>query len=656
MKITKLLVGLAASMVMVSCGGTPSSSESSVPSSSSEKTESTAQSESTESVTSTSESTKTETTESKTSASESTKTESSSKDESSTEPVESSESETSSEASTSYDVPSFPTLTENSYGNLPEGFIFGMDASAVPSLEKAGVIYRDETGKPVDVFSILAKEGVTHVRVRVWNDPFNSEGKGYGGGNCDLANAIEIGKRVTKYGMKLHVDFHYSDFWADPAKQMVPKAWKNYTLDQKKTALYEFTKDSLNEMKKENIDVGMVQVGNETNNGKMCGETSWDNTVALMKEGSKAVRETYPSALVAVHFTNPEKKSGSISYPVAYASQLNQRGLDYDVFGTSYYPYWHGTLDNLKTVLSDVATRYNKKVMVMETSYAYTTEDTDYYDNTSPKGTDVQPHEISLQGQYDQIYDVVDAIAHDTTGGIGVSYWEGTWISVNGASWQENHEMWEEYGCGWASSYAGEYDPNDAGKWYGGNAVDNQAFFDKDGYVMPSIHVFNHDDSGEIPDPDPEQPEEKKELLTNGSFEGSTAPWAIKSLTEGIDSPSTFAVKSDAKVTGSSSCNLWNQAAIDFEVYQTLASMKAGEYDFSFQAMGECSSFEGYGFVEINGTRVTTVPFTLSGWENWAKFAGKVSLDSEAANVRVGVEFNFKSEGGWAYLDDVSLI
>ena len=109
--------------------------------------------------------------------------------------------------------------------NLPEDFIFGMDASCVPALERSGVKYYDFEGNEADVYQVLADNGVTHIRVRIWNDPYDASGNGYGGGNCDIDNAIEIGKRATKYGMKLLVNFHYSDFWADPSKQMVPKAW-----------------------------------------------------------------------------------------------------------------------------------------------------------------------------------------------------------------------------------------------------------------------------------------------------------------------------------------------------------------------------------------------------------------------------------------------
>ncbi|MBO4290177.1 MAG: glycosyl hydrolase 53 family protein, partial [Lachnospiraceae bacterium] len=356
----------------------------------------------------------------------------------------------------------FPTgLYVKKVEDLPEDFIFGMDASSVIAEEESGVVYRGFDGEPQDVFKTLAQAGVTHIRVRVWNDPYDGEGHGYGGGNNDIEKAVQIGTRAAKYGLKLIVDFHYSDFWADPGKQMVPKAWKDMDLEAKTAALETYTRESLQKLKDAGVEVGMVQVGNETN-GAMCGETEWSAIVKLMSAGSKAVREVYPEALVAVHFANTE--GGAYA---TYASNLHIYELDYDVFGSSYYPYWHGTLENLTKVLKQVADKYGKKVMVMETSYAWTGEDSDFSGNTiSDDSATVKPYPYSLQGQVNNLRNVTQAVAD--AGGIGVCYWEGTWISVGGASREENQKLWERYGSGWASSYAAEYDPDDAGKWYGG--------------------------------------------------------------------------------------------------------------------------------------------------------------------------------------------
>ena len=375
--------------------------------------------------------------------------------------------------------------------NLPEDFIMGMDASCVPSLEASGVKYYDFDGAERDVYEILAENGINYIRVRVWNDPFDADGNGYGGGNCDIENAIEVGKRATAAGMKLLVNFHYSDFWADPAKQMVPKAWKGMGIDEKSEALYAYTKDCLEKLVTAGVDVGMVQIGNETN-GAMCGENAsalggWKKITQLMSAGSRAVREVCPKALVAVHFANPEKVTNYVSY----GKNLEYYGVDYDVFASSYYPFWHGTLDNLATVLSDIANTYGKKVMVAETSYAFTAENTDFYGNTIGEGGGiVKDYPFTLQGQANLVRNVIDTVVNKTTNGIGVFYWEGTWISVGGESYEDNLAKWEKHGSGWASSYAAEYDPDDAGQWYGGCSVDNQTFFDENGRALESLKVF----------------------------------------------------------------------------------------------------------------------------------------------------------------------
>ena len=375
--------------------------------------------------------------------------------------------------------------------NLPEDFIFGMDASCVPALENGGVRYYDETGAEKDVYEILRNNGVNYIRVRIWNDPFDENGNGYGGGNCDIENAIAIGKRATQQGMKLLINFHYSDFWADPGKQMVPKAWANMSVEEKEQALYEFTYDCMRRLKEAGVDVGMVQIGNETN-GAFCGEKStdvggWKRICQLLSAGSRAVREVCPHALIAMHFANPEKTDSYISY----SKNLEYYQVDYDVFASSYYPFWHGTLENLSQVLGDISRTYGKKVMVAETSYAFTAEDTDFSGNTIGDGGGiVKSYPFTLQGQANHVRDLTDTLVNRTDGAIGLFYWEGTWISAGGDTYEDNKALWEKYGSGWASSYAAGYDPEDAGQWYGGCAVDNQAFFDEKGHVTEALKVF----------------------------------------------------------------------------------------------------------------------------------------------------------------------
>lgn len=376
------------------------------------------------------------------------------------------------------------TVTEKEE-TLPEDFILGMDASAVPALLQSGVKYYNFDGQEQNVFQTLQENGINYIRVRVWNDPYDEAGHGYGGGNCDIYNALKIGKQATEFGMKLLVDFHYSDFWADPGKQMAPKAWEGMSLTEKEKALFDYTCESLTLLKNSGVDVGMVQIGNEINNA-LAGETDWDGMLRLLEAGSKAVRQVYPSALIAVHFTNPER-AGTYGW---YAEKMQKYGLDYDVFASSYYPYWHGSMANLTAVLSQVHNTYYKKVMVVETSYAYTAVDTDFHRNTIGADDGMEKmYPFTPEGQTKFIREMVQTAA-EIPGCIGVCYWEGTWISVGGSSWEENHQKWEQYGVGWASSYAGSYDSEDAGKYYGGCAVDNQALFDSEGRPLEALKVF----------------------------------------------------------------------------------------------------------------------------------------------------------------------
>ena len=372
---------------------------------------------------------------------------------------------------------------------ISDDFYRGMDVSAVLALENSGVKYYNFDGEEQDVFMTLAQAGVNYIRLRVWNDPYDENGNGYGGGNNDVATAITLGQRATQYGMKVCIDFHYSDFWADPKKQFVPKAWEGIDIEEKSAALYNFTLESLTQILEAGVDVGMVQVGNEINNG-MCGETDVANVRKLLTAGSKAVREVAASSgkdiLVAVHYTNIDdmKKLDTL------LTGLQVKEIDYDIVGLSFYPYWHGTMEDLKNAITHVRNTYGKKVYVAENAYCYTSEDGDGSAN-SIKGTDdlAEGYSASVQGQANEVRDVCAAASE--AGAEGIFYWEGTWIPVGPAD-ADNSAIWEKYGSGWASSYAGGYDPKDAGQYYGGSSWDNQAMFDFTGHPLASLNIFKY--------------------------------------------------------------------------------------------------------------------------------------------------------------------
>lgn len=377
----------------------------------------------------------------------------------------------------------FSQFDTNVNGGEP---IRGVDISSILAVENAGVTFCNEYGRKQDIFRTLSEHGVNYIRVRVWNEPYDSRGNSYGGGNCDLYTAAEIGRRAAKYGMKLLVDIQYSDFWADPEKQTRPKYWIQHDHETLKGEIYKYTAWVLETISEAGGNIGMVQVGNETN-CFFCGETDMYKICDLFASGDQAIRDFDRSVLIAHHFANPS--TGSYAW---YAQVMDECNLDYDVFATSYYPYWHGTTENLTTVLKEIADTYNKYVMVAETAYPYTSEDGDTFGNAVSEDSDsaVFRYDISVEGQAQCLTDVFQAVANVGEKGIGVFYWEPAWLGVNGISWEEQSSLWKKYGSGWATDYAAEYDASVTSA--GGSSYDNQALFDFEGNSLKSLQVFRN--------------------------------------------------------------------------------------------------------------------------------------------------------------------
>ena len=313
---------------------------------------------------------------------------------------------------------------------LSSDFIMGMDISSMISELESGVVYRDYEGNKLetldDICKFLADQGINHIRIRVWNNPYDTNGNGYGGGNNDVKKAKQFADACRNAGIKMLVDFHCSDLWTDPGKQQAPKAWKGYTVEQKAQALTEFITDSLKTIDSSKDVVDMVQVGNETTNG-FIGETSQTNMCTLFSAGAQGVKNYKEDVKVVIHLTNPEKENMT-----AWAKILDENKVNYDILATSYYPYWHGTLTNLATELKKVKETYNKDVMVAETSYAYTLEDSDGHDNTVRVGhndtAENTTEPFTEQGQATAIRNLINTV--NNAGGLGVYYWEPAWLTV----------------------------------------------------------------------------------------------------------------------------------------------------------------------------------------------------------------------------------
>ena len=533
--------------------------------------------------------------------------------------------------------------------NLPSNFIKGADISTLIAQEESGVRYYDENGNEKDLITILAENGVNYVRVRIWNDPYDDKGNGYGAGNSDLSKAIAIGKRATAAGMRVLVDFHYSDFWADPGRQVSPKAWTNMTIDEKSKALYQFTKESLKTLRDSGVDVGMVQVGNETTSSGMAGEAG-DERYQLFKAGTQAVRDVDKSILITLHFTNPEKKS-TILY---YAEKLKENQIDYDVFATSYYSFWHGSLENLNSVLTEIREKYGKQTLIAETSYAYTLEDGDGQKNVikSDQQTKIGGYSPTVQGQANNLRDVI--ATSQSAGALGVFYWEPAWIPVGKADRNSNLPIWEQYGSGWASSYATSYDPNVNESNYGGSEWDNQALFDFNGKALQSLKVFKFVNTGygTVPEKKYNQNIEKENkdttnLLQNGSFEE-------ENLDDYKISQSYVERQNDTPKTGQYALHFWSDKSIDYQVEQAV-TLEPGIYRFSIQMQGDKtgSSERIFSYVRFNNTTSEGNQLHLEGYAIWKESVIEFKI-TEKTQVNVGLSVTADA-GAWGTTDDWKL-
>ena len=342
---------------------------------------------------------------------------------------------------------------------MSESSIRGMDISSYLALKKAGVKYYDYEGNETPLLKVLHDNGINYIRIRIWNDPFNADGETYGGGGNDVSTGVEIAKEAAQYDMKVLLDFHYSDFWAEPAVQLVPKAWKKDVNNTEKMCsdVYDFTKESIQKFKDAGANIGMVQVGNEITNGLLGIYSNRDKGESFnviwgdkkkstevnkyLKAGIKAVREYTPQALVALHLETPNVWK--------YKTIMNtwkRDNVDYDVLGSSYYPFWSiAAKANTPKTLKDVQTlaaSYGKMFAVFETSWVNSLNDGDGTPNSIGDSTNTGAYEVGPQGQVNELTDLYDTVLSQDNG-LGTFYWEGAWIPVKAGwnNWEYNKEI-----------------------------------------------------------------------------------------------------------------------------------------------------------------------------------------------------------------------
>lgn len=359
-------------------------------------------------------------------------------------------------------------------------YIKGMDVSTLLEEEQCGAKYYDN-GTEGGLLDILKRYGTNYVRLRLWNDPYDEQGHPYGAGTNDLAKTIELARRAKAHQMGILLDLHYSDFWADPGKQIVPKAWKGMNTRQLEQAVYDYTLSVMNKLQEEDVSPTMVQVGNEITNGLLWPlgqKPNFDEIAIFINAGIRAVRKADPEVPVMIHLDN----GGLNEMYVEWFDNYVRRGEPFEIIGLSYYPFWHGTLDELSFNMKDMAERYGKKIVVAEVSMGFSMEDYRKYEGKEAdelKGMATRPdllakltYPMTPEGQADFMQDVMERIK-EVDGGLGFFYWEPGWIPVPG--------------CGWATdaalAYTGEKGP-------GGNEWANQALFDYEGNALPALKTI----------------------------------------------------------------------------------------------------------------------------------------------------------------------
>jgi len=616
---------------------------------------------------------------------------------------------TATSTSTPKPIPTIPSDSQfhiNPIDNLSPDFIMGADVSMLGEIEKNGGKYFDQ-GSQGDSLEILQKHGVNWIRLRLWNDPTDQSGNPLGGGNNDLKRTVEIAVRAKSLGLKFLLDFHYSDWWADPGKQNMPKAWVGLGTDELNQAVYDFTAQAIQTLAKAGAMPDMVQIGNEVNSGMLwpAGKTwsegsetvgGYDGFAELLSQGIKAVRDNDPNDAdpenrikIAVHLA--EGGNNDLYHTVFDA--LTERNVDFDVIGLSYYSYWHGPMDRFINNMNDISARYQKDVVVLEAAYPYTPADADGYGNLAGAGVEESGGFMpTVQGQATAVRDIMAAVAQVPNGrGLGIFYWEPEWIPVNNA--------------GWATGQ--------------GNAWENQAMFDFDGNALPSLDVFNkvRPESGstfiapstveinpvEVYVPLSEKPElpatvkvlfsddairevpvewdsyppafldkvgnfklngkvagtdsyavamvytgSAKNFAKNPGFENGSDPWIIEGSVDAVDVSDEL----QNVHNGNYALHYWADNAFDFTVSQTITGLDNGTYTLSAWAQGGSGDKLQLSASDYGGDPLT-VDFSTTAWRDWKN---PTIENIVVTNGQCTITLKVSSPGGtWGFFDDAGL-
>ena len=327
------------------------------------------------------------------------------------------------------------TMTVNAQ---PKKYLGG-DISMLPSYQEKGTVYRDDEGKIVELLPWLKQQGWNMIRVRLFVEPENAPQANKDEGVCqDLNYVIGLCQQIKKAGMQVMLDFHYSDTWADPAKQFTPKRWKECSPQAMTDSVYAYTRASLIALKKAGVTPELIQVGNEITNGMLWPTGKLDpskaegfNTLCqFLKAGCKACREVCPLSQIIIH----TEKAGDWDITRNYYQQLRNRQVDYDIIGLSYYPMWHKSIPNLGQTIKNLSRLFPEKpIMIVETAAYYSHEN----DPWAKEDTYAEFYPISVEGQRQFTVELMEELRkHQNVTGV---FW---WFPEENASGSEVTKGW----------------------------------------------------------------------------------------------------------------------------------------------------------------------------------------------------------------------
>lgn len=507
-------------------------------------------------------------------------------------------------------------------------FIMGGDVSMLNEVEqKGGKFY--EGGVQKDALQILSAHGMNYVRLRIWVDPYDSNGNPYGGGTNDLATTIALAKRAKAKGMGILLDFQLSDFWADPGTQTKPKAWQSLTYAQLKTTVHDYTKSVITAMKAQGVMPGMVQMGNEESSGILWDDGKVGGTITdftklgeLLTSGINGVNDalaTGEDIEIILHLD----MGGDNSLYTWWFDNIIAKGVNFDIIGLSYYPFWHGTMGQLAYNLNNISKKYNKDVMIVETAYGWTLNDGDGLgDSFYTTEESVGGYPATPAGQVAYMRDLKEIVKDVPNGhGRGIFWWEPTWLPVSGTNW---------------GSAAGAAYNNDTGLL--ANPWDNQTLFDFSGNALSSLSVFNE--------------ATPTNLLTNGSFEANgytstPSGWSVWANT----TANLASIKTEQPgVVGDYKLTLWNSAAYKASTYQVKTGLTNGTYSLTAWVLNSGGQNSAYIYAKNYGgtEKQTALPVNTASWV-------KVRIDNiQVTNgqAEIGI-YSDANANNWINVDNV---